>query len=86
MCGYLKSKICGTQSASLEHLRQKIVDIPQVLRNVREQNLYLCMDARGQLFKHLVNLKSKLQAKHVNFTMHILNKYKKMGGSLKFKD
>jgi hypothetical protein len=61
--GYLKSKIYKTQPASLEDLRQRIVDecrriTPEMLRNVRErfeQNLYSCMEAGGHQFEHLIN-------------------------------
>ncbi|EFN72307.1 hypothetical protein EAG_00103, partial [Camponotus floridanus] len=60
--GHLKSKIYETQPASLEDLRQRIVNechkiTPQMLQNVRqrfEQNLYYCMEAGGQHFEHLL--------------------------------
>lgn len=60
--GYLKTKIYKTQPASLEDLRQRIINecqtiTPEMLQNVRnrfEQNLYYCMDTEGQHFEHML--------------------------------
>ncbi|XP_018307235.1 uncharacterized protein [Mycetomoellerius zeteki] len=60
--GDLNSKIYATQLASLEDLRQRIINecrqiTPQMLQNVRqhfEQNLYYCMEVGGQHFEQLL--------------------------------
>jgi ribosomal protein S13 len=60
--GHLKNKIYVDKPASLDDLRQKIINecqlvTPEILSNVRrrfEQNLYYCAEANGAQFEHLI--------------------------------